>query len=171
MARRLITKPLQREQIAQAFPLVQIALGDISLPRWRAFAAQLVTPRGRQSRGIVTVQSKQDYIYGLFVYRVRTDLRHRRVLEVELVAAADLVDAQAPIEALIRAMEDTARALDCGAIHTMVLSSDRADDPRAEFLMASLTKLGHRIEGISTCKPLDHLERPQRARLSLITPR
>jgi len=150
--RSLETRPLTPERVAQAFPLIQIALPAVSLEDWRDFATPLARAQGPADDGIITVVSEQDYIVGLCCYRVTQDLRHGAVLLANHFLILDLFGQQAVVRALADAVESLARERRCTAIHTSLPETGvkGADD----WLVRNLRNRGHRVESLRMCKLL-----------------
>lgn len=115
-------KPLVRQRIDQAFPLVSAIAPDLTVQRWRQFASAALPADGDAGsggdRGIMTLQNDRGYILGLFSHAVCDHLRLGRVLGVDNLMVADLFDAGGAMEALLEAMERLARENHCVAIHT-----------------------------------------------------
>lgn len=177
-----IAKPLGRRQIDQAFPLVRVLDPDVGVDRWRAFAAAVVTggtledgapfslftplPEEIQNdsdatpglTGIMTIQDDQGYIHGLFSYFVKQDLHQGRVLSADNVIVLDMVDTAAAAAALLRAMDRTARALDCAAIHTYLPESDTAQPDYCATITQYCREAGHRLETRWLCEALDGVQ-------------
>lgn len=144
--RRFSAGPLREAEIAKAYPLIQIMTPDIGLAAWRRFALPLV--RGKAARkGIVALHGDRQYLCGLFVWRIDQDLRHGRSLIVDHAIGLDLVSPEAVTMALVDAIEDTARRLKCGAVHSHV---GIAHEPVTERMNRS----GYRSEGVVLCKRL-----------------
>lgn len=159
MPRCFKAKPLTPDQVAQAFPLVQSAIPGLTLEDWRRYARQLEARRGAATpyeAGIVTIQSEQGYIHGLFSYVVEPDLRHSRVLSIENFVALDLVEREAAAAAVFKAMEEVAANLDCRAIHVHLPDMRERTSGDGDWLVQLLRREGHETETIRLCKPFDH---------------
>jgi hypothetical protein len=152
--RQLRTRPLTAERIAQAFPLVQTSLPQVTLDAWCEFAEALVLRRNGAGAGIIVVLGERDYIAGLCSYRVDHDLIHGRLLSAEHFLAFDLLDPRAVAHALAEGLEALARAHQCTAIHTQLPRMGDADPDRRGGLMHVLSTRGHRVESIGMCKLL-----------------
>ncbi len=150
--RSLETRPLTPERVAQAFPLIQIALPAVNLEDWREFAAPLARAQGPADDGIITVVSEQVDFVGLCCYRVTQDLRHGAVLLANHFLILDLFGQQAVVRALADAVESLARERRCTAIHTSLPETvvKGADD----WLVRILRSRGHRVESLRMCKLL-----------------
>ncbi|MFQ5774047.1 MAG: hypothetical protein ACE5GS_05990 [Kiloniellaceae bacterium] len=154
--RNLKVRPLSRDRIGQAFPLLQASLPEVSLEHWRKFASPLVSSRAGPTSGILTVVSEQDYIAGLSIYRIEPDLQHGAALIAEHFMALDLFDRTAVVHALAEALEALGREHGCAAIHTSV--PERYAKVRAVDggLVSALCSRGHRVESLRLCKLLGH---------------
>jgi hypothetical protein len=101
MASPYIVRPLAPERIAQAFPLVMALDPGLTLDRWSRYAASFVRSlEAPEPREILTAQNKQGYIHSLASCRMRRDLRHGRVLEVENFVSLDLTGNKLAAQAL-----------------------------------------------------------------------
>jgi hypothetical protein len=125
MASPYIDRPLAPERIAQAFPLVMALDPGLTLDRWAHYVAPSIRSlEAPEPREILTAQNKQGYIHGLASCRMRRDLRHGRVLEVENFVSLDLTGNKLAAQALLKGMEDLARDWNCRHICLSLL------DPR-----------------------------------------
>ncbi|MDX1711778.1 MAG: hypothetical protein R3316_11650 [Rhodovibrionaceae bacterium] len=149
--RKLTVAPLSHDQIAQAFPLVRQSEPDLPLERWQDFAETLLEDRGQRPKGIMAVMSEQDYILGLFTYRIESDLRHERILSAENFCAMDIIDPKAVASALAEGLEDLAERHGCGAIHTTISPSMSYQD---HWLARMFEGIGHEAESVRFCKTL-----------------
>jgi hypothetical protein len=123
MAGPYIVRPLAPERIAQAFPLVMILDPGLTLDRWSRFATAFVRSMDSpEPREIITVQNEKGYIHGLASCRLRRDLHHGRVLEVENFASFDLTGHKCAARALLDGMEDLAGRWDCSHICLSLLN-------------------------------------------------
>jgi len=123
MAGPYIVRPLAPERIAQAFPLVMILEPGLTLDRWSHFAATFVRSLDLpEPREIITAQNEQGYIHGLASCRLRYDLRHDRVLEVENFVSLDLTGHKCAAHALLEGMEALARDWNCSHICLSLLN-------------------------------------------------
>ncbi len=123
MAGPYTVRPLAPERIAQAFPLVMVLDPGLTLDRWSNFAAAFVRSLDSpEPREIITVQNEQSYIHGLASCRLRRDLRHDRVLEVENFVSLDLTGHKCAARALLEGMEALARDWNCSHICLSLLN-------------------------------------------------
>ncbi len=157
--RYLEIRPLTAEGIAQAFPLIQASLPQVTLEAWHEFAAALVAQGASATTGIILVVGERDTIAGLCSYRVERDLVHGLLLNADHFLAFDLFDRRAVAHALAAGVEEVAREHHCAAVHTNLLC------PRGAALAGGgvvaggglvkvLCTRGHRIEALGMCKPL-----------------
>jgi hypothetical protein len=111
-------------KVDQAYPLMQLAVPDLTLERWRAFAARHVVPE--QDRldpasppvaGVVVAEDRGGYIHGLFRYAVEDDLLSR-CLNIRDFLACSLFGGEEVADALLARIEHIAKLLDCSAIHS-----------------------------------------------------
>lgn len=146
----LMARPLERDQIAQAFPLLHLVLPDLTLAGWRRYATSLIgrvdSPRRSGLRGIMTVQNRRGYLQGLFCYRVQKGLASERQMVLEGISAQDLVPGQQAGLVLGRALTTLARDLGCREIFLHLPSGLRApNQPRwlSDFMAAAQTASDH----------------------------
>ena len=152
MSDRYLAKLLVDRQVDQAFPVVQAIQPGVSIDAWRAFAGRLIAEPDRC--GVMTVQA-DGYIYGLFTYRVEPSLRYVDVLMVDNFAVLDLFAPAAAATALVKAMDELAVRLGCGAIHTDLPKGDRLTPGYRRRMIGRFRDLGHHLESITLCKSPD----------------
>ena len=93
---------LQRNQIAQAFPLLQSQSGGLSLERWQDYAARLTATENAIAKcGIIVVESPRGYLRGLFSYFVGPHLSDGERVIIDSFIVVDTIDrprvAMAPV--------------------------------------------------------------------------
>jgi hypothetical protein len=148
----LKVQTLGPEHIAQAYPLIQAALPEVSLDAWVDFARALMHPRDRPDSGLLGVVSEQGYLTGLSSYRVARDLLHGRTLAADHFVAIDLFDRRAVVHALADAIEALAREQQCRAVHTTLQEKGGLSGPAST--MSTLAGRGHQVEAVCLCKVL-----------------
>ena len=151
--RQLEIRPLTAERIAQAFPLIQASLPQVTLEAWRDFAAALIDQGAPAATGIILVVGERDTIGGLCSYRVERDLVHGLLLNADYFLAFDLLDRRAVAHALAEGVEALARQRHCTAIHTN-LTRPPDPAPAGGGLVDVLCTRGPRIKTLGMCKPL-----------------
>ena len=111
--------PLRGDRLLQAYPLVCAAGADISSDEWRAFVNSMLGTKARaaERRDIVGICASNGYLRGLFTYRVRPDLHHGRILDVEYFVVESVYSPRDIVVALMAGVEDEARKHGCKAIH------------------------------------------------------
>lgn len=114
--------PLRGDRILQAYPLVCAAGVDISIEDWRAFVKAMLGARNRETDccDIIGMCSLNGYLRGLFTYRVKPDLHHGRILEVEYFVVESVYSPRDIAAALMAGVEDEARGHGCNAIHALM---------------------------------------------------
>ncbi len=118
-----VVRPLAPEQIPQAYPLVAIFDPKLTKEQWADYAAALVSGQGEgEHHSIITVQSTQDYIYGLSVYWLRPDLREGKILEIENFAVVDITGNRLAAKMLLQALQDMAFDRGCSCISISLLN-------------------------------------------------
>jgi hypothetical protein len=109
-----VVKPLRRDQIDQAYPLVQLALGDVSIADWRTLATKLLG--SGDASGIISLQTPTGHLLGLFCFSVRHDLQLGRTLDVVNFVALPPIRADIAADLLFEEMERLGRRLGCATI-------------------------------------------------------
>jgi hypothetical protein len=141
--------PLVADQIAQAYTLIQAAESSVSLEQWRDFADSVTCPakEAALNRGIMTLRNGEGYIFGLFTYFIRPDLRHRRVLVVDNFLAMTLLDRRGLAETLLASMARIGEQHGCHAINMDIARQHT-------WITDYLTDTGHEVEKLGFCKIL-----------------
>ena len=139
-----VVKPLNPEQIPQAFALVSLFDEGLSQDAWGAYADDVVErPGNGLGRGIMTVQSEEGYIYGLSVHHLKRELRRGRVLEIENFAVANLIGAKTAAGLLLESLESIAQAQQCRCMSLKLLNPAmrkwlrRSNGPRRDLFEAA----------------------------------
>jgi hypothetical protein len=148
MADPLIPRPLSRDQVAQAFPLVQAILPGTSLARWTDFARRHTLERGE--RGIMTVQNQTGYILGLFTHEVQDELSLGRALVANNIMVADFPGREQTLNALIDAMQMLANLRRCAAI-SAALDSAAGVAPPGTWVLSRFLEAGFLASGPRQC--------------------
>jgi len=160
----LTAKPLATPQIEQSFALMRTILPDLSLDRWRTYVrsilddAQTVNgPNGGTVpiSGIITAQTPDAYIHGLFCYRVDDHLHYGRVLCADHFIVLDLVDPSAATSVLLRALEQVAHSLSCNAICTTLPEAQDQETHYGSSMLRSFHRNGHTVQTLRLSKLLD----------------
>ena len=150
MTGRYIVKHLSVDRVDQAYPLLQSATGDLSLEKWRSYAATRSAPGGvipDGGGGVVCVENSEGYIHGLFDYRIDVDLHCGRTLVCGNVVAWDILNARSVLAVLFEAMDSLAKEHRCQAVHVSV--------PRAGVaLVPRLEDVGYSVGSVGLCKRL-----------------
>ncbi len=150
MTGRYIVKHLSVDRVDQAYPLLQSATGDLSLEKWRSYAATRSVPGGvipDGGGGVVCVEKSQGYIHGLFDYRIDVDLHCGRTLVCANIVALDLFDIKPVLAILFEEMGSLAKHHRCQAVHISV--------PRAGVaLVPRLEDVGYSVGSVGLCKRL-----------------
>lgn len=140
--RSFLIRPLTPDLIERAFPVVQSALPELSLDRWRAYAERIAED---PSGGITVALDEQGYVAGLFAFHALPDLRNGLVLVVRDLIAVDLVNPDPVTAALLGAIDSTAAQRGCA----LVVMSAPAD---AASLPPLFTARGYRRDPAMICK-------------------
>src|SRR3990172_1121619 len=107
---RYVVRPLAPERVDQAFPVVRVVNRRLGLDDWRAYA-QALAAAGRLDapRGVVTAETEDGYIHGLFSYVVVPNLWSERTMFADLFVAVGLRGGADAAHVLLDAMEEIAR--------------------------------------------------------------
>jgi hypothetical protein len=146
MTRSFTTYALSSPEVVLAYPLVNAALPDVDLCRWQAFA-EAMSNGYPDSRGVLGMRGGGDYLCGVMVYRADQDLRHGRVLALDLFVALDLVNQVLAVGTLLDIAEAKARELKCDAVHIRVGAKHKS-------LTKNIEGAGYMPEALLLHKPL-----------------
>jgi hypothetical protein len=123
MAGSYLVRPLARDQVSLAYPLVSMFDVALTMEQWLAYAHALTeasdNPEGHR---IVSVQSAQGHIYGVSAYWLKPDLRRDRILEIENFAVVDVAGTQRAARTLLDGLEELARDQNCNCIVISLLN-------------------------------------------------
>ncbi len=145
MTRSFSSVALTPDQIAVVFPLVHAAVPEINLDTWRGFVRSLGEGTTSSPSGVLGVRNEAGYICGLLIFRAEQDLRHGKVLAINLFIALDLVNEEEAASALLQAAEAKAGELKCAATHVRIDSAQKS-------LPHRFTAAGYRNEAEIFCK-------------------
>jgi hypothetical protein len=153
MSDPLAPRLLDPGTIERAYPLVRNLTSGITRDRWGRFARPLVASRSALwPRGLMTIQNAAGYIFGLFSFEVRDDLRANRTLSVENIMIATLPGRDTIWATVVEAVEDLARIHGCRAIRASLNDEfDPGDDGRT-WLAGSLEAAGYVRDGVRARK-------------------
>lgn len=147
----LTTRRLTPERIAQAYPVIRMAMPNLSFEAWCRFAEEQIAD-DEPPRGIVTVESEQDYIVGLGAYRLERDLQDDRVLIANHFVAVDLIRREAVAETLAQELESVAKQHRCNALHTCL--PGRGTKTAPNWLVELMASRGHTVDKLNLRKSL-----------------
>ena len=114
-----VTKPLARNRIDSAFPLVQLCRSGVTLEQWRSFASsRLSAEKEKQPSAFITVEDGSGTILGLASCTVLSDLVHERLLRAENLMLLGVLSCQASAIAkeLVQAIGILASEHGCRAV-------------------------------------------------------
>lgn len=115
-------KPLNFNQIDQAYALLRMTRPALAQDDWRALAAgRLAAPAPGQpaAQGVMTAQNNRGYIVGLFTYLACDHSRHGRILRIDHAVALDLFDHAGAWNVLLRSIASIAQSLECPVIEAV----------------------------------------------------
>lgn len=123
MGSHYVVRKLRTDQISQVFPLAELLSDNLTEEQWSEYAADLLATAGDEGHcGFITVQNERGTVYGLSAYRLRHDLRHGRILEIENFAALDLRGGKSATRELLKALEELAEQRECSCISVNLLN-------------------------------------------------
>ncbi len=138
---------LTPDQIAVVFPLVHAAVPQVDLDAWRKFVRALGERDPPSPSGALGLRNEAGYICGLLIFRCDHDLRHGKVLAINLFIALDLVNEEEAASALLQAAEAKARELGCTATHIRL-------DRTQKSLGQRFSTAGYRNEADIFCRSI-----------------
>lgn len=155
-------KRLAREQIDQAFPLVQLLAPKLSLGQWRENARALTqaSPTPHAPHGIVVLMDAAGYFFGLFSYVGGLDLLHGPTLFVDNLVILHFVECGESSRLMEREMQEIARRLDCRSIQVRLVRA--LPSATGGGLSRVLAETGYRADGTTWWRTLPAAE-PNRA--------
>ncbi len=153
MRRSFVVRALGDSELAKAFPLVHSRLPAVSLEGWIEYTRRFGT-RGRQPGGIMSALDEQGYIYGLFCYRIDTDLEHGRTLVIEHPTALDIVDREGAVGALVGAIEPLAERHRCAHIDVHLMERRNVVPEAHGPFFGALRAQGAEVRGVKLGKPV-----------------
>lgn len=141
--------PLRGDRILQAYPLIRAAAGKTSVEEWRAYIKAMLAAKskGGVAQDVVGICSSNNYLRGLFTYRVVPDIHHQRTLNVEYFVVESVFSPRGIATALMDNVEAAARAERCSAIHANLPST-------GNWLVKMLHDRGYGSGTWQLCKPL-----------------
>lgn len=160
MSGKLFARPLGAERAHAAFPLVRIAVPELTLERWRRFLAEGRTPSNGDMplpRAMV-VEDGRGYIHGLCTCSLEHDLRSGASLLAENFVVLDLVDSRPAASVLLHALEAEAARQGCHALHVS-LPAGPADEGARTGLIRHLGDAGLAVQSLGMVKPVGRAER------------
>ncbi len=150
---------LESERVAQCFPLVHLTAPNMTAGEWQDFAAGHMAQGHPEPNGILVAEKLGGCILGLAVYCFDRDpLQGRTLLVKNLIAHDYFASGRRQVEqALISAIETLARLKDCRALHVIMPAASVELFPSG--LHDALESEGHKLSGLSYCKPLPPTDR------------
>lgn len=158
--REILVETLRRDQAARAYAVVQAALPQLDLEQWLHFVeatgrgGEAPLPFAEAPSGILLARDPEGLLLGLVTYRRVQDLRHGDLLCCGDLIAFGLPGRRPVAERLLEALEAKAERLGCRALR-LSLSQEAVPDLAAGSPLAALLQArGHRVEGLTLCKPV-----------------
>ena len=155
----LTIRPLETTRVPQCFPLVHLTEPSMTANAWQDFAEGHMSLGHPEPNGILVAEKLGGCILGLAVYSFDRDpLQGRTLLVKNLIAHDYFAAGRRQVEhALITAIETLARGKDCRALHVIMPAASVELFPSG--LHDALESEGHKLSGLSYCKPLSPMDR------------
>ncbi len=152
--KRLRIQRLAASDIAKSFPLIQLAVPEMTLEAWCDYARESLYAAPYQDRGILAVIDGRSYILGLADYFFDRHVDYGRSLIVKNIVAVDLIERNRNEVAslLLTSLADMAEERGCHAIFTEVPGPHSAQD--RTWMIPLLEAQGHQPAPIRFCKAL-----------------
>lgn len=141
----LLVKPLAPPEIGALYPIVRTVEPRLTLQQWQRYAARIGRGRGRGV--LVAHRSGAPFPCGALCYRMQHAIGADKLVEIEHLAAADLLDPDPVLAALLASLETLARENGCGAIRTALPNLPPA-------LIRAFGGAGHQLCGVVLGKTL-----------------
>ncbi len=156
VTRKYLVKPLGSDQAPQAYPLVQSASPQLTLDQWLGYVRGLVRDGedDQPAGGVMSVQNRDGYIYGIYCHAVESDIKHGKVLKVSHFVAANLFDSTGVVDGLIDSMASVARDHGCAAVHVDIPEEARREARPAEGVVNRFKGAGYQVESVALCRPV-----------------
>jgi hypothetical protein len=143
----LTISPLRQDQIDASYPLMLSALPDLSLDRWRSYAAEVA---GLNGRGVMIASALNGTLRGAFTFEIRGANGRDRELSVDAIVIPPLGRGLVA-RALGEALMELATERGCTAV-TVHLPAD------AEWKIDYFTRLGCEVSLRPPRRTLEPLE-------------
>jgi hypothetical protein len=144
----LATFGMKKQNLADAYALIRMADPALTETRWIAHAEGLIDAGG----GVIGAAASGGPLLGLASYRTESDLRRGRVLRVDPIMACELGSGAPVRRALIDALTQLAKGLDCDALLVPGPCACIAGDGARR--LAAWQQLGLVAESVSLCRTL-----------------
>lgn len=156
MTNRYTVKPLEEEEIPQAFPLVQAVTPHLTLDHWVDYAQSLYGPARQDSgTGIMSARNPQGYIFGLYCHVREPDIESGRILRITNFVAANLSDSGGILDPLIDSMSIVARDHGCGAVYVDLPESMRNWPRPVQGVFNAFKAAGYKVKTVDLVRTLD----------------
>ena len=140
---------LDAAAMADAYPMVRAAAGEVSAEQWRRYAEWLRNAQG----GVLGAFAPDARLHGIAAYCRDDELRHGRTLRVDTIVTFELSCSAPARRALCQALEVLARERHCDRLTLALPSRGFADATSAKA--ASWSRLGFEVDSVMLSKKLD----------------
>lgn len=157
----LKVETLERRDIANVFPLVQLLFKHLELEQWAKHADRLIAPEGEEWRGILVARDLREVILGMLQYEQRVSLDGTPFMTASNILAYGLTQRQRVRVAvtMIEGLERVAQRCECRAVRCEIL--EHGDATTIDTLSALLSTSGHEPRHVTFFKRLDPDSQPQ----------
>lgn len=117
MGDELSPRLMDRTALIQAFPLVSNIMPHVTLEHWTRFANERLAAKSRiLPKGLMAIRNRDNYIFGLFAFEVRHDLREYRALWADNIIISSMPGRDLIWRAIIDAIDALAESHACQAV-------------------------------------------------------
>jgi len=127
--------------VDKSFPVAQMLHPELTAEQWRRGAAQALDPSSDVG---MLVARRDNYIYGLALYRIVDRLTDGRVLAIEELAAVDIVNADWIYHRFLTSLEREARRRGCERMECQFADADPGVEPGRSLARYGLVEDGRR---------------------------
>jgi hypothetical protein len=125
-------KPIPREAVDRAYPLMRVVAPALGLREWRQFCQNIASPHsGREHAGereeAIVATNAQGYVKGLCIYTVREHWFYGRLLDVPIFVAASAADATGVGAELLQFLQTTRDNAGCSGVRFWAMSRESWD--------------------------------------------
>lgn len=116
--RQLQVESLYRSKVAEAFPLIQLAESDFTLPKWCAYASGVLASADKGDIGLLIAVDQHGQIFGVVDFMIGLDGQNDRSISVRTLIVRDVTERcrRAAAELLLLHLDEMAQTQACSTI-------------------------------------------------------